>query len=49
MLQGKGVDAKVTPGGKGQFDVLRDGELVYSKHETGRFPGEAEIASLVGA
>jgi hypothetical protein len=49
MLQGKGVDAKAMPGGKGQFDVIRDGELVYSKHETGRFPGEAEIASLVGA
>lgn len=48
MLHGKGVDARVIAGGKGQFDVLRDGELVYSKHETGRFPGEAEIASLVG-
>lgn len=49
MLNDRGVEAKTTPGGKGQFDVLRDGELVYSKHETGRFPGEAEIASLVGA
>ena len=49
MLQGKGVDARAIAGGKGQFDVIRDGELVYSKHETGRFPGEAEIASLVGA
>ena len=48
MLKGKGVDATMTAGGKGQFDVLRDGVLVYSKHETGRFPGEAEIASLVG-
>ena len=49
MLQGKGVDAKAMPGGKGQFDVVRGGELLYSKHETGRFPEEAEIASLVGA
>jgi predicted Rdx family selenoprotein len=49
MLRGKGVDTTVTPGGKGQFDVVHDGKLVYSKHETGRFPGEAEIASLVGA
>jgi len=49
MLRGKGVEATAIPGGKGQFDVLRDGELVYSKHETGRFPDEAEIASLVGA
>jgi predicted Rdx family selenoprotein len=49
MLQGKGIDAKATAGGKGQFDVVRDGALVYSKHETGRFPEDAEIASLVDA
>jgi predicted Rdx family selenoprotein len=48
MLKGKGIDATAIPGGKGQFDVLRDGELVFSKHSVGRFPGEAEIASLVG-
>jgi predicted Rdx family selenoprotein len=48
MLQGHGIDASATAGGKGQFDVVRDGELVYSKHETGRFPDEAEIASLLG-
>jgi predicted Rdx family selenoprotein len=49
MLHDRGVEATATPGGRGQFDVLRDGELVYSKHAVGRFPGEAEIASLVGA
>ena len=48
MLKARGVDAKATAGGKGQFDVVRDGELVFSKHEAGRFPDEAEIASLVG-
>lgn len=49
MLQGKGVVASAIPGGKGQFDVVRDGELVFSKHDVGRFPDEAEIASLVTA
>jgi predicted Rdx family selenoprotein len=49
MLKDKGVDVTAIPGGSGQFDVLRDGDVVFSKHETGRFPGEAEIASLVGA
>jgi predicted Rdx family selenoprotein len=49
MLQGRGVDAKAIAGDKGQFDVVRDGELIYSKRETGQFPDEAEIASLVGA
>ena len=48
MLRDRGVDATAIAGGKGQFDVLRDGELVFSKHETGRFPEEAEIVSLAG-
>ena len=49
MLKDNGVDAKAIAGGKGQFDIVRDGEIVFSKHETHRFPDEAEIAALVGA
>ena len=49
MLKDRGVDAKAIAGGKGQFDVVHNGEIVFSKHETHRFPDEAEIASLVGA
>jgi predicted Rdx family selenoprotein len=49
MLRERGVDARATPGGKGQFDVLRDGELVFSKHTEGRFPGEGEVERLVSA
>jgi predicted Rdx family selenoprotein len=49
MLQQRGIDARATPGGRGQFDVVRDGEVVFSKHREHRFPGEAEVASLVGA
>ena len=30
-------------GSKGQFDVMADGELIFSKHDEGRFPDEAEI------
>ena len=48
MLTERGVEAKATPGGKGQFDVLRDGELVFSKHSERRFPGESEVGRLVG-
>ncbi len=47
MLQERGMEAKATPGGKGQFDVVRDGELVFSKHAVGRFPGENEVLNLV--
>jgi Rdx family len=49
MLRERGVDATATPGGKGQFDVLSDGQLVFSKHGVGRFPGEGEVERLVGA
>jgi predicted Rdx family selenoprotein len=48
MLRERGVDASATPGGKGQFDVISKGELVFSKHSEGRFPGEGEIERLVG-
>jgi predicted Rdx family selenoprotein len=47
MLRERGVDASATPGGRGQFDVIRDGELVFSKHDVGRFPGESEVERLV--
>jgi predicted Rdx family selenoprotein len=49
MLSERGVEASAVPGGKGQFDVIRNGELVFSKHSVGRFPGEGEIERLVGA
>jgi predicted Rdx family selenoprotein len=48
MLRERGIEANATPGGKGQFDVVSDGKLVFSKHDVGRFPGEGEIERLVG-
>jgi selenoprotein W-related protein len=30
-------------GGGGIFDVSADGELVFSKHQVGRFPEEDEV------
>ena len=47
MLQQHGVDVTTTPGGSGQFDVLRDGELVFSKRQAHRFPGEREILAAL--
>ena len=49
MLNAQGVDAEAIAGGKGQFDVVHDGSVVFSKRDVGRFPEEGEIASLVGA
>ena len=35
------------PGSGGIFDVKSDGELVYSKFETGRFPQPGEVAGIL--
>jgi predicted Rdx family selenoprotein len=48
-LNANGIAATDIPGGKGQFDVVRDGELVFSKHETGRFPEDGEILTALRA
>jgi len=48
-LNANGIPAEDIAGAKGQFDVLRDGELVFSKQETDRFPEHSEIlAALTG-
>jgi predicted Rdx family selenoprotein len=49
VLQRQGVDAAVVEGAKSQFDVLRDGELLFSKQREGRFPEEDEVVDLVRA
>ena len=48
MLNASGVPATIAEGLKSQFDVFADGELVFSKQQTGHFPEETEILELVG-
>jgi hypothetical protein len=48
-LKGKGLDASATAGGNGQFDVIRDGEAVFSKAKEHRFPEPGEVLSLLQA
>ena len=43
-----GVAATAIPGGKGQFDVLSDGRMVFSKQAEGRFPEADEILAQLG-
>jgi hypothetical protein len=38
-----GEDVIITAGKSGQFDVLAEGKLLFSKSETGRFPLEGEV------
>jgi predicted Rdx family selenoprotein len=46
-LNATGYDARDIRGGKGQFDVLRDGELIFSKQQAGRFPEHDEVLSAL--
>lgn len=47
MLTDRGHEAVITAGEKDQFDVLRDGELAFSKQREGRFPEEQEIVDAL--
>jgi len=38
-----GVEAELIGKGGGVFDVEADGRLLYSRHETGRFPTAEEV------
>jgi predicted Rdx family selenoprotein len=43
VLNANGIPATIVAGAKSQFDVLDDGELLFSKQREGRFPEEDEI------
>jgi selT/selW/selH-like putative selenoprotein len=44
-----GEDTAITPGKSGQFDVFINGELVFSKAQTGRFPLDGEVEDRIAA
>jgi hypothetical protein len=48
-LQQHGFDASAREGRTSQFDVLRDGTLVYSKERERRFPNPGEVLELLQA
>jgi predicted Rdx family selenoprotein len=46
-LDGRGRGPVELEAGKsGQFDVVVDGRLVYSRYDTGTFPWETELQEL---
>jgi selT/selW/selH-like putative selenoprotein len=47
-LTAEGFEAEAAPGSKGQFDVIADDRLVFSKAETRRFPEPGEILAALG-
>lgn len=44
-----GVDAELIAGSNGIFNVIVDGKKIFSRHESGRFPDDGEIVSLLKA
>jgi hypothetical protein len=47
VLQREGFDADAKEGEESQFDVLSDGQLIFSKQQQGRFPEYDEIVSAL--
>ena len=41
------IQPELIAGGGGIFDIVLDGKRIYSKHETGRFPGYGEIPKAI--
>jgi selenoprotein W-related protein len=41
------VESELIRGGGGIFDVIVDGEMIFSKHESDRFPEPDEILSKI--
>lgn len=41
-------DLKLVASGGGCFELSLDGELVYSKLQTGEFPDDAAMVKLIG-
>jgi hypothetical protein len=46
-LNANGIPAEDIRGSTGQFDVVRDGEVVFSKQVSGRFPDPGEILAAL--
>jgi len=43
----KDAECALIPGSGGQFEIVLDGQLIYSKKEKGKFPSYGEIPLLI--
>jgi len=48
-LNANGFDATAREGNKSQYDVIADGDLVFSKQSEGRWPDDGEVLRLLSA
>jgi len=44
-----GVPVEMIPSGGGVFEVVADGDLVFSKKSLGRFPEDGEVEATLDA
>ena len=44
-----GEKTEITPGKTGQFDVIVNGRLAFSKSSSGRFPVDGEVEEIFAA
>jgi selenoprotein W-related protein len=49
LKQRLGVDATLTPGSGGIFEVRVDDKVVFSKKLAGRFPEEGEVPGILSS
>jgi predicted Rdx family selenoprotein len=47
-LNEAGHEASIEEGAKGQYDVLAEGQLLFSKKDQGRFPDGSDVLALLG-
>jgi selenoprotein W-related protein len=43
------IPTRLIKGSRGAFEVKLDGELLFSKHESGRFPEPGEISEQLAS
>ena len=48
-MNDNGIVASIREGAKSQYDVVVDGETIFSKQELGRFPEDGEVLELLGS
>ena len=48
MLNAAGHEARAVEGEKSQYDVVADGNVIFSKQREGRFPEDDEIVAALG-
>ena len=41
------IDSRLVPGSGGEFEVVVNGDLIYSKRSTGEFPDEQSLVTAI--